>query len=144
MASARASVEARRTRRTAGAEDVAHVSKRLPRRILLVTRIALTAGALALAGCAAQKQEAEEAARNTYACLLDGERLVLRFDIGEVRMLMPGGDRVTLYQIPPSGGDGVRYSNGRMELRGKGTAFDLVRDGAATSLIGCQPFAPPA
>jgi hypothetical protein len=94
------------------------------------------------AACQTPSKDAEEAARNTYACNLDGERLVVRFDGDEVRLLMPGGDRVILYQIqstPPM----VRFTNGRMELRGRGTSLDLVRDGAATALVGCQQFAPP-
>ena len=96
-----------------------------------------------LGGCAAQKKDAEEAARNTFACNLEGERFVIRFDGDEARMLMPSGDRVTLYQIP-SAPPAVRFTNGRMELRGRGTTLELVRDGTLSSLVGCAPFAPPA
>src|SRR5213593_3106659 len=75
--------------------------------------------AAAIAGCASSpSKEEEEAVKNTFACQLQGERLVLRFDAGEARMLMPGGERVVLYQIPTS--SGVRFSNGNLELRGKG------------------------
>ena len=53
-------------------------------------------------------------------------------------MLMPDGERVTLYQIPTA--SGIRYSNGSLELRGKGMELQLVRDGTATPLAGCQPY----
>lgn len=59
-------------------------------------------------------------------------------------MLMPGGERVTLYVIPTPATGNVRYANSRMELRGKGTALELLRDGTPSALVGCQPFAPPA
>ena len=105
-----------------------------PHRAAAVWRVA--------AACnAAPSKEAEEAAKNTFACQLAGERIVIRFDTGEARMLMPGGDRVTLYQI--SAASGVRFTNGMMELRGKGMELQLVRDGTAATLEGCAPFAPP-
>ena len=73
--------------------------------------------AVALAACAEKaSKEEEEAAKNTFVCQFDGERLVIRFDAGEARMLMPSGDRVVLYQVPST--SGVRFSNGSMELRG--------------------------
>ena len=78
----------------------------------------------ALAACADKPgKEEQEAAKNTFVCLLESERLVIRFDMGIARMLMPNGDRVDLYQIPAA--SGVRFSNGNLELRGKGTA-DIV------------------
>jgi len=100
--------------------------------------------AAALAGCADQtKKEEAEAAKNTYVCLLDGERLVIRFDMGMARMLMPSGDRIDLYQIPSA--SGVRFSNGDLELRGKG--IELVLNDAATgketTLTQCAPYALP-
>ena len=104
---------------------------------------AIAAALLALAaGCASQSKEAEEAARNTFACSFDGQRIVIRFDGDEARMLMPSGDRVTLYQIPSA--SGVRYTNGLLELRGRGAELALVRDGISTPLDGCQPYAPPS
>ena len=69
------------------------------------------------------------------------ERIVIRFDVGEARLLMPDGDRVSLYQIPAA--SGVRYANGDMELRGKGMDLQLVRHGAAIPLADCQPYQPP-
>lgn len=98
----------------------------------------------ALAGCAdkASKEE-EEAAKNTFVCQLDGERIVIRFDAGEARMLMPGGDRVILYQVPSTAG--VRFSNGSMELRGKGTDLTLIDriNAVQTTLAGCEPYSIP-
>ena len=63
---------------------------------------------------------------------------MIRFDVGEARLLMPDGNRVSLYQIPAA--SGVRFSNGHMELRGKGMDLELVRMGVATPLKDCQPF----
>jgi membrane-bound inhibitor of C-type lysozyme len=103
--------------------------------------VAMIAVAVA-SGCAdkASKEE-QEAAKNTFACQLRGERLVVRFDAGEARMLMPGGERVILYQIPAA--SGVRFSNGTMELRGKGTDLELIGDGVGTPLTDCQPYVVP-
>jgi len=117
----------------------------LPRRRTPWHRAAAVAALAALAALAAcntaPNKEAQEAARNTFACQLAGERLVIRFDSGEARLLMPGGDRVTLYQIAAA--SGVRYTNGLMELRGKGMELQLVRDGTALTLEGCQPYVVP-
>jgi membrane-bound inhibitor of C-type lysozyme len=111
---------------------------RSPRRTRLPTALALAA-ALAAAGCGSQpSKEEQEAAKNTFACLLQGERLVVRFDAGEARILMPGGERVVLYQLPAA--SGVRYSNGTLELRGKGTELRLEGDGRATPLVDCKPY----
>ena len=84
-------------------------------------------GTLLLAGCASgPSPEDLEVARNTFACDLAGERLVVRFQSDEARLLMPGGDRVTLYRLPS--GSGVRYSNGTLELQ---------------ALSDCAPYTPP-
>ncbi len=103
----------------------------------------LMAGALAaVAGCEHKPtKEEEQAAKNTFACQLVGERLVIRFASGEARMLTAGGEKITLYQIPS--GSGVRYSNGNMELRGKGMELTLIENGATTVLEGCQQYTPP-
>jgi membrane-bound inhibitor of C-type lysozyme len=106
-------------------------------------RVIALAATLMLAACDhAPSKDEQEAARNTFACQLSGERLVIRFDAGEARLLMPDADRVVLYQIPSA--SGVRFSNGKLELRGKGTDLQLVRDGTATQLADCQPFPVPA
>jgi hypothetical protein len=98
----------------------------------------------ALAGCADKpSKEEQEAAKNTYVCLLDGERLVIRFDMGMARMLMPTGDRVDLYQIPVT--SGVRFSNGNLDLRGKGTdlVFSDATAGTQVALTQCAPYSVP-
>jgi membrane-bound inhibitor of C-type lysozyme len=100
--------------------------------------------AAALAGCADKvSKEEQEAAKNTYVCLLEGERLVIRFDMGMARMLMPSGDRISLYQIPAA--SGVRFSNGTLELRGKGTDLILLDATTATevALTQCAPYSAP-
>jgi membrane-bound inhibitor of C-type lysozyme len=100
--------------------------------------------AVALAACAEQaKKDEQEAAKNTYVCLLDGERLVIRFDMGMARLLMPSGDRIDLYQIPA--GSGVRFSNGNLELRGKGVELVLAdaAAGTQTTLTQCAPYSAP-
>ena len=100
--------------------------------------------AVALAACAEKaSKEEEEAAKNTFVCQFDGERLVIRFDAGEARMLMPSGDRVVLYQVPST--SGVRFSNGSMELRGKGTDLTLIDrvNAVQTTLAGCEPYSIP-
>ena len=97
-----------------------------------------------LAGCVDQaKKDEQEAAKNTYVCLLDGERLVIRFDMGMARMLMPSGDRIDLYQIPSA--SGVRFSNGNLELRGKGIELVLAdaSTGTQTTLTQCAPYSAP-
>jgi membrane-bound inhibitor of C-type lysozyme len=110
-----------------------------PRRAALAL-VALTA--IVTAGCSNKpSKEEEEAARNTFACQLRGERVVLRFDAGEARLLMPGGERVVLYQLPTA--SGVRFSNGTLELRGKGTDLQLFNDSGAVPLVDCQPYALP-
>jgi hypothetical protein len=107
-------------------------------RLVLVVAIA----ALAAPGCADKpSKEEQEAAKNTFACKLSGERLVVRFDAGEARLLMPAGERVVLYQIPTA--TGVRFANGTMELRGRGTDLQLVSDGAVIPLVDCQPYTLP-
>jgi hypothetical protein len=95
--------------------------------------------AVLLAACAnkATKEE-EEAARNTIVCKLDGERLMIRLDVGEVRILMPNGNRISLYQIPSDAG--MRYTNGMLELRGKDLNLTLVRNGDPVKLDDCKHY----
>lgn len=96
----------------------------------------------AMAGCEQKlTKEEEEAAKATFACQLDGDRLILRFEPGEVRLLTSGAERITLYQIPAA--SGVRYSNASLELRGKGMDLVLIDNGVPTKLEGCAPYAPP-
>ena len=108
----------------------------------LTTFLCAALSALLCAACATPSKEEQEAAKNTFACVYAGERVVIRFDVGEARLLMPDGNRVALYQIPAA--SGVRYSNGMMELRGKGMDLHLMNNGVETALKECQPFAAPA
>jgi membrane-bound inhibitor of C-type lysozyme len=103
------------------------------------TVLSVALAALATSGCSDKPtKEEQEAARNTFACTLSGERLVVRFAAGEARILMPGGERVVLYQLPTT--SGIRFSNGSVELRGKGTDLQYVVDGNATPLVNCKPY----
>jgi membrane-bound inhibitor of C-type lysozyme len=99
----------------------------------------LVAGLLLSACDPMQKKKEEELAKTTFACQLNGERFVVRFVEGEARVLMPGAQRVTLYQLPTA--SGVRYSNGTMELRGKGTELQFITDNVTTPLRDCEPYA---
>ena len=105
-----------------------------------VTTVALCLIVLAACENPLKKQE-EEASKNTFACQYNGERLVVRFADGEARMLMPDAQRVTLYQVPVA--SGVRYTNGVIELRGKVAELQIVREGVATALKDCEPYALP-
>jgi hypothetical protein len=98
--------------------------------------------ALVVTGCDHKPtKEEEEAAKNTITCQLAGDRLVIRFDSGEVRLLTATAERITLYQIPS--GAVMRYSNGNMELRGKGLEWTLTDLGASTTLESCKQYAAP-
>ena len=111
-------------------------------RLACATAVALP---LLLAGCDAlnpAKKKEEELAKTTFACQLNGERFIVRFAEGEARVLLPGAQRVTLYQIPSgSTGSIVRYSNGSMELRGRGTELTFIVDNQSAPLRDCEPYA---
>jgi membrane-bound inhibitor of C-type lysozyme len=107
-----------------------------------VLRRAVALVALGLiAACAPPEKPPDVPSKDTFECTLEGERWVIRFTDGEARMLTPGGDRITLYQIATA--SGVRYSNGLMELRGRGMELQLVLDGFARRLDGCKPVMVP-
>jgi hypothetical protein len=98
--------------------------------------------ALIVTGCDHKpSKEEEDVAKNTITCQLAGERLVIRFDSGEVRMLTSTAESITLYQIPS--GAVMRYSNGNLELRGKGMEWTLTDLGTATTLESCKRYAAP-
>ncbi len=82
-------------------------------------------------------KEELEAAKNTVDCDRSGERIVIRFDDGEARLLMPDGTRVVLYQVPSR--SGIRYLNGLMELRGKGMDLELTREQTAVRMT-CKAY----
>ena len=107
----------------------------------------VAASALLVACENPMKKQEEEIAKSTFACQLNGERFIVRFAEGEARVLLPGAQRVTLYQIPTgSTGSLVRYSNGTLELRGRGAELTFIADGVPTPLRDCEPYAvmPPA
>lgn len=109
------------------------------KKILLFTALAAF-----VAGCASFGETEMEASRDTYACKLQGKRLVVRFTEQEARLLMPPDERlVTLYQVTTM--NGVRYTNGMMELRGAaaGTDLTLTRDNVAMALTDCEPLQVP-
>ncbi len=110
-------------------------------------RTAMLAAVLLLTGLAAcehkPSKEEDEAVKNTFACKLQGARIVIRFDLGEARMLTASGEKVTLYQIPAPAGTTVRYSNGNTELRGAGSDLTLSEFGTQVKLEDCQPYAAP-
>lgn len=106
---------------------------------LMVAAFAL---AVQLAGCEHKPtKEEEDAAKATFACQFAGDRLIMRFEPGEVRLLTSNAERITLYQIPAA--SGIRYSNASLELRGKGMDLVLIENGVATRLEGCAPYVAP-
>jgi len=91
-----------------------------------------------LAACQSGPSKDEiEAAAKTIDCARADERIVIRFDEGEARLLMPDGTRVILYQVQVA--SGLRYTNGLMDLRGKGFDFTLVREGIVATLT-CKQY----
>ena len=101
-------------------------------------RVHLLAVLVLLTGCQSGPTKEEiEAAKKTIDCQRADERIVIRFDDGEARLLMPDGTRVNLYQVQVA--SGLRYTNGLMDLRGKGLEFTLARDGYASTLT-CKQY----
>ncbi len=94
-----------------------------------------------LAACASPEKKEEEPSKDTFECTLRGDRYVIRFIEGEARILTPDANRIILYQIAAA--SGVRYTNGLIELRGKGTELQLVQDGFARPLDDCKPVMVP-
>jgi membrane-bound inhibitor of C-type lysozyme len=96
--------------------------------------------ALALLLCACQSGPSKdeiEAAKKTIDCQRGDERILIKFDEGEARMLMGDGSRIVLYQIQVA--SGLRYTNGILDLRGKGLELTLARDGEASTLT-CKQY----
>jgi hypothetical protein len=105
-------------------------------------RCAVLAFALcALSACTSPEKPEEEPSKDTFECTLAGERWLVRFTDGEARLLTPQGERINLYQIATA--SGVRFSNGLVELRGRGTELEFVRDGFARQMVGCKPVMVP-
>jgi membrane-bound inhibitor of C-type lysozyme len=105
----------------------------------VVRPVALVAATVLLCACqnSGPTKEEIEAAKKTIDCRRGDDRIVIRFDDGEARLLMPDGTRVNLYQIAVA--SGLRYTNGLMELRGKGLEFTLAGEGVSTALA-CKPY----
>jgi len=103
---------------------------------------ALLAAALLAAACVGNPEKPEEEpSKDTFECMLEGERWLVRFVDQEARLLTPQGERINLYQI--TSGSGVRFTNGLIELRGRGTQLTLIRDNFARDLLGCKPVMVP-
>ncbi len=83
-----------------------------------------------------------EISKDTFACKLQGQRIVVRFTEQEARVLMPPDEHlVTLYQVSTQ--NGVRYTNGLMELRGSTSDLTLIRENVAVGLTDCEPLKVP-
>ena len=108
-----------------------------------VATIASLVAALVVSGCSGMRDAArEEALKNTIACEVSDGRIVVRFERGELRVLMPNGERVNLYEVPSAAG--ARYTNGSLDLIGTRTTLQLVREGGRPEpLQSCAPYAPP-
>jgi hypothetical protein len=106
-------------------------------------RLALLFVAATLTACLATgpSKDEVEAAKKTVDCQHADERILIRFDDGEVRLLMPDATKVFLYQIPAA--SGFRYLNGDMELRGRSLEMELLRNGVPAKLQ-CKPYELPA
>jgi membrane-bound inhibitor of C-type lysozyme len=100
-----------------------------------------TLAALAVACQQGPTKDEIEAAKKTYDCDHAGDRILIRFDEGEARMLMPDGSRVVLY--PVQTGSGSRYTNGYYDLRGSGFNLTLQHDRATVRMI-CKQYQLPA
>lgn len=94
--------------------------------------------AVLAAGCqSGPSKEEVEAAKKTIDCMHGDERILIRFDEGEARLLMPDASRVVLY--PVAVGSGIRYTNGLVEIRGKGMDLTYIRNGEASALT-CKQY----
>lgn len=112
--------------------------RRIPKPHMSLLRHTIAALASALAACQSGPSKEElEAARNTIDCKQGDERVIVRFDPGEARLLTGDATRVVLYQV--SAPSGLRYTNGLIELRGRGMDFTLIREGNAVALT-CKPY----
>lgn len=102
----------------------------------------VAAAVLLLPACGGGGGTKEEVpSKDTFECTLEGERWLVRFVDSEARLLTPQGQRVNLYQVPS--GSGVRYTNGLIELRGKGMDLMLTQDAFTRKLDGCKPLMVP-
>lgn len=86
-------------------------------------------------------KEEIDAAKNTVDCDHAGERIIIRFADGEARLLMPDATRIVLYQVQVA--SGLRYTNGLIELRGRGMELELQRERQTVRMV-CKPYEIPA
>ena len=112
-----------------------HFRLRSPSRVRQVA-IAL---AVLCAACQSNGPTADEieAAKSTLDCDHAGDRILIRFADGEARMLMPDGTRIILYQVAVA--SGMRYTNGLIELRGRGMDLELSRE-RQTVRMACKQY----
>jgi membrane-bound inhibitor of C-type lysozyme len=102
-------------------------------------RLACAAVAVLVAACqtGGPSKEEIEAAKKTVDCDRGGDRILIRFDEGEARLLMPDGSRVVLYPVPVA--SGARYTNGLYDLRGSGLDLSLQHD-RTTMRMKCKQY----
>ena len=99
----------------------------------------IVVAALATVACAPAPEKPEEVpSPDTYECMLESERWLVRFTDQEARLLTPQGERINLYQINTN--SGVRFTNGLIELRGRGTDLTIIRNNFERAFIGCKPL----
>jgi membrane-bound inhibitor of C-type lysozyme len=104
----------------------------MPHRLLPCLLVAL------LAACQSGPTKEEiEAAKKTIDCRRGDERILIRFDEGEARLLMPDGSRIVLYPVAVA--SGIRYTNGLIEIRGKGMELTWIRNGESSPLA-CRQY----
>jgi hypothetical protein len=96
--------------------------------------------ALVLSSCGGGTKE-EVPSPDTFECRLEGARWLVRFTEGEARLLSPEGTRINLYQIAAA--SGVRFTNGMLELRGRGTELAIVENGVLRPMTDCKPLMVP-
>jgi membrane-bound inhibitor of C-type lysozyme len=109
-----------------------------------MARVRLLAAALAALAVACQQgptKEEIEAAKKTFDCDYAGQRVLIRFDEGEARLLMPDGARVVLYPVQTA--TGSRYTNGFYDLRGSGFDLSLQHDRSTVRML-CKQYQLPA
>ena len=108
---------------------------------VLATAVVAAALAAACQSNGPTKDELE-AAKSTLDCDHAGDRILIRFGDGEARMLMSDGTRTILYQVPIA--SGIRYTNGLIELRGRGMELELSRERQTVRMTCKQYELPPS